>query len=181
MVRFLNEIVAALEVDPDSTARSGPFVRVEPIEMPEPCRSLLVHNRDMTGTLERFFESPIHIEPLLVRRDGDDLCREVVLVAASNGKTRRVEAGAIRIRLAAFPEAARCAVLESRTPLGAILVEHEIPFQSHPRGYFRTTTNDFLRQAFPDDPDGTHYGRHNVLSLSDGTVLAEVVEILPAV
>ncbi len=179
MVAFLNEIVAALELEPGSGATSGTFEAVEADDIPEPSKSLLVHRRDMTGTLADFWGGRIHIEPLQVRREGDDVYREVVLVAGDNGAGRRVEAGAIRIRLGAFPEQARREILGNRTPLGAILTAHEIPYVSSPRAYFRTRTNEFLRGSFPGDPEGMHYGRHNVLTAPDGATLAEVIEILP--
>jgi len=179
MVSLLNEITAALEPLGSSTASEITFESVEPHQMPEPCRSLLVHSRDMTGTLAAFWGGPLFLRPMRVRRAGEELYRQVVLVTEEAGKERAVEAGAIRIYLQAFPDAVRELILANHIPLGAILSEHNIAYVSRPRSYFRTQTNDLLREAFPGDPEGIHYGRHNVLAAPDGRTLAEVVEVLP--
>lgn len=176
MNSLLDEIKTALARRPPS-----PFVAVPPAAIPEPSRTLLVHNRDMTGTLADFWKSQIYVNPMRVERDDDVLYREVVLTAGEGEGARRVEAGGIRIHLSAFPDRARDEILANHTPFGAILTEHAIPFLSRPRAYFRTQTSDFLREAFPGEQEGTHYGRHNVLSTPEGETLAEVVEILPAV
>lgn len=179
MVRLLNEITAALEPVGSPTAPEITFESVEPHQMPEPCRSLLVHARDMTGTLAAFWGGPLFLRAMRVRRVGEELYRQVVLVREEAGKERAVEAGAIRIYLGAFPDSVRKVILANQVPLGAILSERNIAYVSRPRSYFRTQTNGFLREAFPGDPEGTHYGRHNVLAAPDGSTLAEVVEILP--
>lgn len=179
MVRLLNEIASALEPVGGSTAPDVTFESVEPHQMPEPCRSLLVHSRDMTGTLAAFWGGPLLLRPIRVRREGEELYRQVVLVKEKAGEERVVEAGAIRINLDAFPDSARKLILENHVPLGAILSGRRIDYVSCPRSYFRTPTNDFLREAFPGEREGLHYGRHNVLSRPDGRTLAEVVEILP--
>jgi hypothetical protein len=179
MVHLLNEIAAALESGDDSIAPEVAVKSVQPSRIPEPCRSLLVHSRDMTGTLAAFWGGPLLLRPIRVRREGDELYRQVVLVRAEGEEERPVEAGAIRIYLDAFPDAARKLILGNQVPLGAILSDHSIAYVSRPRGFFRTPTNDFLRKAFPGEGDGIHYGRHNVLSTPAGRTLAEVVEILP--
>ena len=171
---LLDEIKLALGQRP-----VGRYVAIPPSSIPEPCRSLLVHNRDMTGTLSQFWNSAICIHPLRVDESRDSLYREVVLTAGEDRDARRVEAGAIRIHLGEFPSAAKTEILAGHAPFGGILTDHEIAFRSRPRAYFRTQTNEFLREAFPNDPEGTHYGRHNVLSTPEGATLAEVVEILP--
>lgn len=178
----LDEIAGSLRerTEAEVPAALSAVETIDPAAIPEPSRSLLVHNRDMTGTLARFWGQPIHIEPLLVRRESDALYREVTLVAGNGEAARRVEAGAIRISLGAFPEEARRKILANREPFGGILNEYGIAYDSRPRAYFRTLTNAFLRKAFPGEPDGLHYGRHNVLTSAAGAVLAEVVEILPA-
>src|SRR5438034_1010750 len=55
---------------------------IEPIAgeaMPEPYRSLLVHNRDMTPTLEQFHGGTVHLRVLRREERGDFYLREVVL------------------------------------------------------------------------------------------------------
>src|SRR5438552_105801 len=83
-------------------------------EVPEPYRQLLVHNGDMTPTLEAFHGERIHLRVISRQLDGDTLRREVVLTL--DDSDRPVEFGAILIHLQHFPPAAREAILEGKIP-----------------------------------------------------------------
>ncbi|HXA05898.1 MAG TPA: hypothetical protein VNY30_13705, partial [Bryobacteraceae bacterium] len=76
--------------------------RVNGWDMPEPYRSLLVHNRDMTPTLERAHNQSIQLRVLRRALTGDLLTRQVVLVA--EGGQVPVAFGAIKIHLEHFPD-----------------------------------------------------------------------------
>ena len=87
-------------------ARAGvtlPKVKVvTPKQIPEPYRSLLVHDVDMTMTLERHFGDRVALRPLSTFTVGHSYFRRVLLVQEYSG--RPVEMGAIRIRLDAFSQ-----------------------------------------------------------------------------
>src|SRR5262245_47359657 len=108
-----------------------PLDQVEGETVPEPYRKLLVHDRDMTSTLENFHGAGLHLRLVSRALEGDDYFREVVLVL--DGTERPVEFGAIHIHLDRFPAAARREVLEERYPLGRILRDHAMPYVSHPQ------------------------------------------------
>ncbi len=152
-------------------------------DVPEPCHGLLVHDRDMTSTLESFCGQQLRVEVLGKRVEDDRLWRRVLLVGVQDG--RLVEFGAIRIELAALPEAARAEVLACETPLGAILHAHSVSFRSAPTAFFRVHGGPGLPSAlrsFSRDAANTElclYGRRNTLSLTDGRVIADIVEVLP--
>ena len=182
MAAFIDDILSLLDPDrPDGSAQAGAhgIEKVEPADIPEPYHSLLVHERDMTGTLGAFWKSKIELQQLLTNHDQDSLYRQVALLAVERGIP--VEAGAIRIFLNRFPLKSLPRIIQGQTPLGAILADDQIPYHSSPQGYFRITTNRFLREVFGDVPAGLHYGRRNRLFDPAGEVLAEVVEILPLV
>src|SRR5688572_22213774 len=84
-------------------------------QVPEPYRGLLVHDRDMTPTLETFHREKIHLRVIGRRQDGDEFARLVVLT--TDESELPVEFGAIAIHLQRFPPAAREVILESRSPL----------------------------------------------------------------
>lgn len=151
---------------------------VEPAEIPEPYRSLLVHDKDMTGTLAAYWKLPIALRPLAVQREGDTLYRQVVLTAGP--EQIPVEAGAIKIYLDRFPPKALPVITQSLQPLGAVLTEYKISYVSAPRGFFRFSANENLRKAFGDPRERMLYGRRNRLTNPAGEPLADVVEILPA-
>ena len=147
--------------------------------MPEPYRELLVHDQDMTSTLEAFHGEKLELCRLESRRSDGALWRQVLLVGARSGEIR--EAGAIRIDLRHFNTEARWEVLEGQKPLGAILADHRVAYESRPRLFFAFDASERTDRLLGLGARGrTLYGRQNVLSSPSG-VLAEVVEILPPV
>src|SRR6185436_11098115 len=54
--------------------------------MVEPYKSLLVHNNDMTSTLEKFHGAQIHLSLLRSWQDGASYFREVILTLDGNEK-----------------------------------------------------------------------------------------------
>jgi chorismate-pyruvate lyase len=151
---------------------------IAPQAIPEPYRTLLVHERDMTRTLEQFHRHPIHLEVLKRLQDGPDTYwREVVL--RLDGSNQPVEFGAIQIHLTQFPEPWRTQVLEERLPLGAILNASHINYTSRPRAYLRFECDDFIRELFGLESNPLLYGRRNTLRNAAGDSLAEIIEILP--
>src|ERR1700704_80374 len=94
-------------------------VRVDGSDVPEPYRSLLVHDRDMTPTLEEAYSSAIELRVLAYSRRGNVFSRQIVLIP--EGGARVVVFGAIKIYLEYFHAEAKRLVLERKQPLGTIL------------------------------------------------------------
>lgn len=150
--------------------------RVMPEAMPQPYRKLLVHERDMTSTLERFHNAKTYLELIHRKVDVRSISRMVTLTP--EGGTP-VEFGAIVIYLTQLPDAAREAVLECRIPLGAILKEHRVHFMSCPQAFLRVQPDQFMRDSLRIDAADGLYGRRNNLLLPDHSPLADILEILP--
>lgn len=153
---------------------------IQPIdgpEVPEPFRSLLVHDADMTPTLERFHGRAVHLEVLHRRQRDDSYYREVVLLL--DGTEQAVEFGAIKIHLALFPPAARQAILGEREPLGHVLAQHGIRHTSRPKAFLKIQADDFICRALRLPAPAVLYGRRNTLFDPQHRPLAEIVEILP--
>jgi chorismate-pyruvate lyase len=151
--------------------------QLQPEEIPEPYRSLLVHESDMTPTLEAAYGENIHLRVLQYVHHDEVVSRQVLLVTDS--AERAVEMGAIKIYLKRFPEEARRLIAARRIPLGTILRQLGIPHESHPSAYFRVAAQGAIAEVMGVNGGETLYGRRNVLSDPDGRPLAEVVEILP--
>ncbi len=158
--------------------RPMPAIEFTPAaDLPTNERDLLVHDHDMTSTLIEYHRSPIDLQ--VVRREAspDYLLRLVVL-------TRRelpvpVEFGAIGIRLEPFEPALRAEIEAGQKPLGGLLAEYRIDYLSQPRAYFCVAADAFIADLLAE-PEGTIlWGRCNALSLPDGEVFADIVEILP--
>lgn len=146
-------------------------------EVPEPYRSLLCGAHDMTPTLEEFHADRIRLEVLKRWEEGEALWRLVVLHLQENG--RPVEFGAIVIHLSLFPEEAREQVLEGQCPLGTILATHHLYHTSHPQAFFRIQSHGMIGEALGVPNNDWLYGRRNYLRTQDGTILADILEILP--
>ncbi len=156
------------------------ILTVEEATVPEPYKTLLVHSSDMTPTLEKFYGQRIGISVLNRDLQSDFYLREVLL-NLSEGESRPVEYGVIRIFLNHFPPSARRCILEQKRPLGTILHDEEIPHSSWPQGYFRIESDSRLASLLRIPAPCDLYGRRNILLDGSRHVLAEVIEILAPV
>jgi chorismate-pyruvate lyase len=145
-------------------------------EVPQPFQRLLVHEHDMTPTLEEFYGDEIQLRVLGRRRRGREYWREVVLLLRGSGQA--VEFGANRVILDRFPEAARRAILEEGAPLGHIMRDHRVAHTCQPNAFLRMQTDSLMGSTLQLRGSAEVYGRHNRLYGMDGLMLSEVVEIL---
>ncbi len=146
-------------------------------EMPEPERKLLVHDFDMTPTLEDFHGSKLGLRVFQKDRSDDYLLRLVVLETTED--QRPVEFGAIGIRLEAFTDQVRELIVQGKEPLGGILQREKLGHKGKPRAFLRVWADKLVSEAL-GVPLGTElYGRCNQLMDADGIVFADIVEILP--
>jgi len=144
--------------------------------MPEPYRSLLVHNGDMTSRLEAFHGGSIILEVLHLDRSETTYRREVVLHVEKSGLP--VEYGAIEINLNAFEPELREKILEGKLPLGGLLNRYKVNYRSRPRGFFRLGTDSQMSTLFNCPETQEFYGRSNELLGDKDCLLARIVEVL---
>ena len=153
------------------------LVRVNGKDIPEPYKSLLVHENDMTPTLENAYHQKIRLRVLKHQLSGNVFSREVLLTLDHDG--RAVEFGAIRIYLDRLPFQARQPILEGRRPLGSILHTQDIEHTSWPEAYVQVATDDAINRALNLTGSYQLYGRRNRLLDASRRTLAEIIEILP--
>ena len=151
---------------------------IDGAEMPEPYRRLLVHNTDMTPTLEKFHDERIYLNVISRQTRSDFYFREVILLTQRTRKP--VEFGAIKINLGLVSPAARRLILEEQEPLGTILNDFKIPHASRPKAYLRIEADEFIKGALQISGKQVLYGRRNTLFDPQHRALAEIVEILPS-
>lgn len=155
------------------------IVAVNGAELPEPQRTLLVHDSDMTPTLEKFHGEDIHLRVIRSEERDGAYYREVVLLLPRT--KRAVEFGAIKIYLGLFPPAAQKSILEEDLPLGTVLARFKVKHTSRPKAYLKIDADDFICQALSLKSGQTLYGRRNTLFDPQQRPLAEIVEILPPI
>ena len=154
--------------------------RVESDEVPQPYQSLLVHQNDMTPTLEKFHSGILELEVLRRKLDEDILAREVVLRVENVGKA--TEFGAIIIYLLNYPVAAREDIIAGHLPLGTILAKHLVQHESCPQAFIRILSDPTINSALGISVGQVWlYGRRNRLTTPAGEILADILEILPPV
>jgi hypothetical protein len=146
-----------------------------PESMPEPYRSLLFHEHHMTVTVEEFYGSLVDVVVLDRRRDGESYARKILLQLQSDG--RIVQSGIVRIHLQYCSEPVRDAILAERTPLGRILIEHNVLRRIEPTAYFRVKPGPYLRGWFGRTEPFETYGRLGIIHC-DGEPAIELLEVL---
>ncbi|RPI56022.1 MAG: hypothetical protein EHM55_06135 [Acidobacteria bacterium] len=163
-------------------ARSGvelPHVRaIEPEDIPLPYRSLLVHEIDMTLTLERHFGGRVALRPLSTFLHGPWYFRRVLLAQEYTG--RPVEMGAIRIKVSAFPGSIRKQILKNDVPLGRLLRDGGVQYESRPKMFLSVTPNSEMMGVFWMRELKTIYGRRTEM-IRNGAKIGDIVEVLPLV
>lgn len=151
---------------------------IEPVDIPPPYRSLLVHNTDMTLTLERHFGGRVMLRPLATFSTGPWYFRRVLLAQEYTG--RPVEMGAIRIKVAAFSARIRRQILENNVPLGRLLRDGGVNYESRPKTFLAVTPNLEMMGVFWMREPRTLYGRRTEMIHNDAKI-GDIVEILPLV
>ncbi|HEY0455741.1 MAG TPA: hypothetical protein VGE41_05165 [Verrucomicrobiae bacterium] len=154
-----------------------PMAEVDALELPEPYRSLLAHEHDMTSTLEKFHGSRIHLRLQSKRQQVANYFREVVLEL--DGSNKPVEFGAINIHLDLFPQEARDRILQEYFPLGRILNESGMVYFSRPVAYLRFASDLLINELLGLHGAQILFGRRNQLLDAQERSLAEIIEILP--
>jgi chorismate-pyruvate lyase len=165
----------------DFYARAGlPLPTIERIaadQIPETYRSLLVHQNDMTPTLEAAHTASIHLQIISREVRGDFYFREVAL--RLDGSEKPVEFGANKVSLLLFPAKARQMILEERLPLGRILKDCAISHTTVAKAYFRVSPDELMRGVLGLTGSPLLYGRRATIFDPQQRPLSEIVEILP--
>jgi chorismate-pyruvate lyase len=153
--------------------------RIEGEQVPEPYRGLLVHQKDMTPTLQAFHGGDIHLRILSSDSRGDFYFRQVVL--QMDGSDKQVEFGANKVSLQLFPAKARHLILEEHLPLGRILKDCQISHTTQAKAFFRVEPDDYISKVLGLNERVPLYGRRATIYDPQKRPLSEIVEILPPI
>jgi hypothetical protein len=163
---------------PDSPDRPE-AVEVPAGDVPQPYYRLLVHNHHMTVTVEEFYRSPVDVKVLACRREGNEYARKILLTLKEDPR-RVVQFGLARINLGVCTEAVRSAIVEGKTPLGRILIEHNMLRRIDPLAFLRVALGPAMAEWFRVAPGAETFGRVGVIYTGDRPAV-EVLEILAPV
>ena len=151
---------------------------VQPGDIPLPYRSLLVHDSDMTLTLERHFGGRVMLRPLSTFTNRGSYFRRVLLVQEYAGQP--VEMGAIRMELDAFGEKIRQQIVKNEIPLGRILRDGRFQYKSRVKAFLQVTPNAEMMGVFWMREPRVLYGRRTEIMRHDAKI-GDIVEVLPLV
>jgi chorismate-pyruvate lyase len=151
--------------------------QVEGHDVPEPYRSLLVHDRDMTPTLAAAHGRNMQLRVFERILREDVLARQIILEVEDTGTP--VIFAAIKIYLDRFPVGARRLILEGQQPFGTILHGQKIVHFSRPEAFIRVVPDETINRALGQTAPSVLYGRRSALWNSANIPLAQVLEILP--
>ena len=115
------------EIRRDAGRCQSRLEQIDPGDIPEPARELLVHQNDMTSTLQGFFRDEIHLRILDRHRTSKVYTREVVLCLDRDD--RPVEYGTIDVHYTLLPKAAQADVEREYRPFGAILEDYRVTYR----------------------------------------------------
>lgn len=167
----LEELVALLP--PTDYLRQCEFVAAE--NVPEPYHSLLVHEHHMTVTVENHHGGLVDVKVLDCRQDGDSYARKILLALKKTGQI--VQFGLVRIHLQYCSPEVRAEILSRRTPLGRILIKHDVLRRIEPTAYLRVLPGPEMMQWFGLSERTPTYGRLAYIHC-DGQPAIELLEIV---
>lgn len=148
---------------------------VEGDAVPPPYHGLLVHDYHMTVTVEAYHGDLVDVRILARRQDNDSYARQILL--ALRGSGRVVQFGIVRIHLNSCSPAVRAEIVAGQTPLGRILIKHEVLRRIEPTAYLRITPGPDMMTWFGLTTPRPTYGRLALIHC-DHQPAVELLEIV---
>ena len=156
----------------------GSFDEIDSHDLSRDYRMLLAHDNHMTVTVERFHNGPVDVRVLETHQAGGHYARKILLTRASDGVV--VQFGIMRLDFSAVGPEVRREVESQQTPLGRILIQHNVLTKVHLSKLYAVTPGADLRRLFGLPKGQVTYGRTAVIRC-DGEPAVELLEIVTPV
>ncbi len=143
--------------------------------VPAPYHGLLVHEYHMTVTVEAYHGDLVDVRVLARCHEGDAYAREILLALRTTGRV--VQFGIVRIHLQYCSPAVRAEILEGRTPLGRILIKHEVLRRIEPTAFLRVVPGPDMMTMFGLAESRPTFGRLAYIHC-DGKPAVELLEVM---
>jgi chorismate-pyruvate lyase len=150
----LNALVHSFSNDPPLIADAE---HVPSALTPEPYKSMLVHDQHMTVTMESYHRSKVDVQILERSRDGETYCRKILLLKA--GTPEVVQFGLVRFNFQYVTAEVRDEIVAGNTPLGRVLINHNVLRQIDLGAILRITMGPQLHELFGKPAERVTYGR----------------------
>lgn len=168
----LDQLIQLFYDDPDQL---GQFSEVVADDVPGPILQLLAHNLHMTVTVESYHESPVNVEVLESRQDDEHYSRKIVLTRQTDDQV--VMFGIVRLNMTLLSADVRSEIEATQTPLGRILISHNVWRVVKLLNLFQIQPGDDLARSMNLNSDVQCFGR-TALIYCDGSPAIELLEIV---
>jgi chorismate-pyruvate lyase len=168
----LYTLISLFYTDPTRLAH---FEAVVEDEMPADYAGLLAHQNHMTVTVERFFGSSVDVKVLDTDTTPTHYARKILLSRQTDGQI--VQFGIMRLKLSCLSEQVRQEVESQQTPLGRILIQHNVLREVHLVKLWKVRLGKDLADYFGAAEGATTYGRTAMIDCN-GEAGVELLEIV---
>jgi chorismate-pyruvate lyase len=156
-------------------AELGQFDPYSLDNLPPQARTLLAHNEHMTVALESFHQSKVSVEALAEWRDEASYARCSLLSRQLDGAI--VQFGMMRIWLADLPANAQEEITSKKSPLGRVLIDHNILREVELITLWKIDPGSVLRQHLQVNGKSPLFGRSAQI-LVDERPTVQLLEIV---
>ena len=168
----LDTLIGLFYENPDEL---GVFAEVEAGELPQPYKELLDHNAHMTVTVEEFHGGPVDVQVLQTRQVDNRYARKILLTRQSD--RRVVQFGIVRLSFDVLSDDVRREIISQQTPLGRVLIEHNVLREVELASLWRVEPGEDLRKLFGLEKMADCYGRTALIYVG-GEPAVELLEIV---
>ena len=158
----------------DAPGDLGEFHRVTGEQLPPSFARLLDHHHHMTVTVESIFQQPVDVRVLQAEREGNSYWRKILLLGQRDH--RNLQFGIVRLDLDVLADDVRDEIIDGGTPLGRVLVSHNVLREVERLALWRVAMSAELAHFFQVS-GGITYGR-TALIYCEGEPAIELLEIV---
>jgi chorismate-pyruvate lyase len=171
----LDTLARLFYADPDDL---GQFEEVTIGELPSAYRMLLAHTNHMTVTVEEYHQSSVDVHVLDKRVTPTHYARKILLTRQNDGRV--VQFGIMRVNLSYLEPDVRDEIQREATPLGRILIEHNVLRRVNLFGVWRVVPGPDLQKLLGLSGPQVTYGRTAIIDCNDEPAI-ELIEIVTPV
>lgn len=171
----LEDLISLFFPRPDPLGR---FSAVSSDEMPATYRELLDHEHHMTVTVENFHRSPVDVQVLQKVKTAKHYARMILLRRQSDQQV--VQFGIVRLTLAMLSDPVRREIEAEQTPLGRVLIQHDVMRRIRLSQLWRVAPGPDLCYWFSLAAPVETFGRTAMIDC-DGEPAIELLEIVTPV
>jgi len=169
----LDELIGLFYRNP---SQLGEFDEIEAEDMPEIPRRLLAHDEHMTVTVEAHHGGLVDVDVLSTVRQPPHYARKILLRRQTDGGA--VLFGLMRVNLDFLESDVRDEILSQRTPLGRVLIEHNVLREVELVSLWRLTAGSDLALHLAVAPGQVVYGRTALIHCNAEPAI-ELLEVVP--